>query len=139
MIGAERELIAALRYCAESKIGGFYRIDHTNQICNGHLLFVYGEHARGTTLNIYVVKNIPNGKIEYSQSIKVYGVVCGQLGWTEEYGFLVNDDIIKPKIQELFEFAQNEYEMAKKEQAQWRKCVEKKKLKNAKKRLPKHN
>lgn len=114
MIGAERELIAALRYCAESKIGGFYKIDHTDQICNGHLLFVYGEHARGTTLNIYVVKNIPNGKIEYSQSIKVYGVVCGQLGWTEEYGFLVNDDIIKPKIQELFEFAQNEYEMAKK-------------------------
>lgn len=61
MIGAERELIAALRYCAESKIGRFYG------------------------------------------------------------------------------FAQNEYEMAKKEQAQRRKCVEKKKLKNAKKRLPKHN
>ena len=51
----------------------------------GRLRVVFGEHARGHTLNIYVIPEAgsPHG------SVKVYGVISGQAGWTEEYGWLV--------------------------------------------------
>lgn len=53
-------------------------------------------HARGYTLNIYVlpkdtvVTNINElRKIKYTESVvKVYGIVSGDYGWTESYGWL---------------------------------------------------
>ena len=57
-----------------------------------------GSHARGRTLNIYV---IPKGEVvtEYHPSngypyhdnlVEVYGIINGELGWTEQYGWLMD-------------------------------------------------
>ena len=65
----------------------------TQQI--GKLYFVVGSHARGTTFKIYILpegeKAVPNGSMNppiNKDKIEVYGVICGNPGWTEEYGWL---------------------------------------------------
>jgi len=62
---------------------------------HGRLYLVPGRHARGNTFCIYV---IPDGEQAISNgmgnaplndgSVEVYGVVSGQRGWTEEYGWI---------------------------------------------------
>ena len=52
----------------------------------GRLQIVVGGHARGRTLHIYVLPE--PGSLE--ASVEVYGVVKGQPGWDEEYGWLVD-------------------------------------------------
>lgn len=47
----------------------------------GKLKIWFGSHARGKTLQIWVIGN--NG-----DEVMVYGVINGQPGWTEEYGWL---------------------------------------------------
>lgn len=66
---------------------------HTGQI--GRLYIVSGHHARGNTFHIYVlpegeaaIRNGPNNACINSSAVEVYGVICGQPGWTEEYGWL---------------------------------------------------
>lgn len=61
----------------------------------GRLYIVMGHHARGYTLQIFVLPegeaalpNGPNNACLNSNAVEVYGVIAGQRGWTEEYGWL---------------------------------------------------
>lgn len=65
----------------------------TQQI--GRLYIVLHTHARGKCFQIYVLPDgedvISNGDWNpplNKDAIEVYGIVCGQPGWTEEYGWL---------------------------------------------------
>lgn len=65
----------------------------TQQI--GRLYLVVTEHARGKTFRIFIlpkdVKAIPNGSQNpplNKDVVEVYGVVAGNPGWTESYGWL---------------------------------------------------
>ena len=61
----------------------------------GRLYLVSGEHARGKTFHIQVLPEgeqaIPNGCNNLclnTDAIEVYGIIGGQTGWTETYGWL---------------------------------------------------
>lgn len=76
-------MIGADEYCAVFK--------KTEQI--GRLLILPGSHARGATFHIYVLpkdfifdSKKPHERGRYS--VEVYGVISGQPGWTEKYGWL---------------------------------------------------
>lgn len=62
---------------------------------HGRLYFVSGRHARGRTFRIFVlpvgadaVSNGPNNGPLNKNAVEVYGIVSGQPGWTESYGWL---------------------------------------------------
>lgn len=61
----------------------------TNQ--RGRLLLVAGAHARGLTFHIYVLPEgfdfHTHGKTSYDR-VEVYGIIGGNPGWTETYGWL---------------------------------------------------
>jgi len=61
----------------------------------GKLYIVSGTHARGTTFRIQILpdgeKAKPNGSGNLclnTNAVEVYGIVSGQPGWTESYGWL---------------------------------------------------
>ena len=61
----------------------------------GRLYFLPHYHARGETFHIYVLpegeKVIENGGINAplnKGAVEVYGIVAGNPGWTEKYGWL---------------------------------------------------
>lgn len=57
----------------------------------GRLYFLSGEHARGKTFQIWV---LPKGIIakthpcNIKDAVNVYGIIGGQPGWSEYYGWL---------------------------------------------------
>lgn len=54
----------------------------------GKLAVLLGSHGRGLTLRVFVLKDgssIEN--IHRAEAVEVYGVVSGQIGWTERYGW----------------------------------------------------
>lgn len=53
----------------------------------GQLYIISGSHARGKTFHIYVV---PKGTENFDSrlAVEVYGIISGQPGWTETYGWL---------------------------------------------------
>lgn len=60
----------------------------------GRLYLLPGSHARGKTFRIYVLpeeeKAIPNGHINppsNKNAVEVYGIISGNPGWTESYGW----------------------------------------------------
>jgi len=62
---------------------------------HGRLYLVSGSHGRGKTFRIFVLPEgeaaIPNGSINAPlnrNAVEVYGIVGGQPGWTESYGWL---------------------------------------------------
>jgi len=71
----------------------------------GQLYIVSSSHPRGLTFNIQILpkgeKAIPNGINNLclnKNAVEVYGIISGQPGWTEEYGWKY-----KGKWQEDFE------------------------------------
>jgi hypothetical protein len=61
----------------------------------GRLYIVSGSHARGRTFRIYVLPegeeakgNGENNPPLNPNAVEVYGIVGGQPGWTESYGWL---------------------------------------------------
>ena len=61
------------------------------------LYIVAGGHAHGKTFRIYVLplgekakSNGPNNAPRNSNAVEVFGVICGQPGWDEHYGWLYN-------------------------------------------------
>lgn len=63
----------------------------------GRLYLLPSSHARGRTFRIYVLpageKVVENGGINpplNNDAVEVYGVIAGNPGWTEEYGWLHN-------------------------------------------------
>lgn len=61
----------------------------------GKLYIVSGRHARGKTFHIYVLPEgeeaKPNGDCNpplNDNAVEVYGVISGNAGWTESYGWI---------------------------------------------------
>ena len=59
------------------------------------LYLVSGKHARGSTFQVFILQEretaIPNGPNNpplNKDAVEVYGVISGQPGWTESYGWL---------------------------------------------------
>ena len=71
----------------------FAKLFDTDQY--GKLYIVSGDHARGRTFRIQVLpkgviakKNGAGNLCLNTDAVEVYGVVSGNPGWTEEYGWL---------------------------------------------------
>ena len=87
---------------------GFEEIEH-NQYYGNHIVFDFGEHARGKTLEIYLIENENELKAKglyHTKRVEVYGMVCGQRGWTECYGWKIQgkwvdfcNDILEKAVQ----------------------------------------
>ena len=61
----------------------------------GRLYIVSGSHARGKTFHIFVlpkdeagISNGTNNPPLNKDAVEVYGIINGQPGWTESYGWL---------------------------------------------------
>ncbi len=77
-------MIGAREYATKFKTGQY-----------GRLYIVSGSHARGRTFHIYILpegeKAIPNGPNNpplNKDAVEVYGIIGGQSGWSEIYGWL---------------------------------------------------
>lgn len=58
---------------------------------HGKLYLLPGSHARGRTFHIYVLPSadpITGPPYGVKDAVVVYGIVSGQPGWTESYGWL---------------------------------------------------
>lgn len=107
-------------------------------IKNGNFIFELGEHARGHTLNIYLVKdpslplysdrdhNPQRKLLSKDNALHIYGAISGQKGWNEEYGFTTNSKIINEQLQALLESAVSEYEKLKEQYKETKKQREEK-------------
>lgn len=97
--------------------------DSIKFIRKGNFVFDCDFHARGKTLHIYLLKDMPSldadeyllRKEVYSSenALEVYGVVSGNLGWTETYGYLVNNEI-KQVLSQILIDAMHDYNALKK-------------------------
>ena len=60
---------------------------------NNNVIYVTSTHARGKCFDIYLVEDIhrPDEQL-YSIAFKVYGIISGNPGWTETYGWLYDGD-----------------------------------------------
>ena len=76
------------------------------------MYFLPGIHARGKTFQIFILpdidghpeKVVPNGSNNpplNRNAIEVYGIVSGQPGWTESYGWLYRG-VWEQDIQEIY-------------------------------------
>ena len=57
-----------------------------------HTAFDFDQHARGRTLDIFLVENEEELKekgLYNCDRVKVYGMVSGQCGWNEKYGWII--------------------------------------------------
>jgi hypothetical protein len=83
------------------------------------LYIVSGEHARGKTFYVYVlpekeqaISNGPNNGPLNKDAVLVYGIVGGNPGWTESYGWLHKgkwqEDFEKLKLSKEMELAASE-------------------------------
>lgn len=93
----------------------YARLFETGQY--GRLYVVSGSHARGRTFRIFVlpkdetaIPNGPNNGPANKETVEVYGVVGGQRGWTESYGWLHQgmwqEDFLQLKIAKEQEIAE---------------------------------
>jgi hypothetical protein len=81
----------------------------------GNVHFLLSEHARGRTFKIWLI----DGK----EQIEVYGVVDGNPGWTESYGWIKKGTWVKPVLKLIRDL---EKEMARhdEEQAEIKRGIE---------------
>lgn len=103
----------------------------------GKLYITSSSHARGATFRIQVLpegeKAKPNGSPNMclnSNAVEVYGVISGNPGWTEEYGWLHEG-----KWQEDFEKLVRSKEMEIEAREKSRQAVIKEKAKEESKRV----
>lgn len=66
----------------------------------GNVLYVLSKHARGRTFFIYLIAD--DGEL-----FQVYGIVDGNPGWTESYGWLHRGTWVKPILAYLRKLAQD--------------------------------
>lgn len=99
-----RKYVTAIETLARAGGYGFEEFeDSIKFIRKGNFVFECDYHARGKTLHIYLLKDMPpldadekllRKKVYSSENaLEVYGVISGQLGWSETYGYLVNNEI----------------------------------------------
>lgn len=107
----------------------------------GKLYITSGDHARGETFHIQILPEgetaKPNGGQNLclnSDAIEVYGIVAGQPGWTESYGWLHEgewqDDFRKLVTSKQMELADKETQnqVTAEEVAKEKRAMEKKLL-----------
>lgn len=60
----------------------------------GQFYIISGSHARGKTFHIYVV---PEGTetFDHRVAVEVYGIISGNPGWTESYGWLYKGEWVE--------------------------------------------
>jgi hypothetical protein len=77
----------------------------------GKLLIWPGSHARGKTLDIWVLPpdSIVHGRRAPEDAVKVYGPVSGQPGWAESYGWIHRGPWVDD-FENLVKSRQEEYE-----------------------------
>lgn len=133
-----REYRDALRYMVKNEISGFQYGCNNDVITNGHFVFVLGEHARGYTMHVYLVKDTSGKYSVYNRtnSLEVYGIVSGQPGWTEVYSFTTDNKTINDALQVLLDTALECFqkniekgEMLRKEREQQQKLEEEERIK----------
>jgi hypothetical protein len=64
-------------------LGGLKRMDNMQNIRWNNVVFTLSTHARGKCFYIRLIDGMDGG-----ESLEVYGITCGQPGWTEEYGWV---------------------------------------------------
>jgi hypothetical protein len=79
----------------------------------GNLRIDSGRHARGYCFSIFIIT--PHGELE------VYGIVSGQPGWTEEYGWLYHGPWELDFEKLVWEFRELQDEQTKKNLAEYKK------------------
>lgn len=88
-----------------------------NAIIRNNIIIASGDHARGRTVHIFLVDNEDyiGNIINCPGKLEVYGVVSGQPGWNEEYGWIHSGSWVKviERIIDnvLIEIEQKEYEV----------------------------
>ena len=107
-----------------------------------HTVFDFDQHARGRTLDIYIIKDEDDLRkigLYGCDRLKVYGMISGQCGWDEKYGWIIEgnwceyiNDILEKSL--LF-YEQNE-KKAEANESQ-RKIEERKKIENRAKEFEK--
>jgi hypothetical protein len=62
----------------------------------GNIIFITSSHARGKCFHIFLIEN-PNQSNEEikSNAFEVYGVISGNPGWTEQYGWIHKGSWVK--------------------------------------------
>jgi hypothetical protein len=86
----------------------------------GRLYILTGHHARGKTLHIYVLPPdtiIKNHRLK--GAVEVFGIVSGQPGWTEKYGWLKCGKWCED-FEEIFNVAKADYEKKRSERIESR-------------------
>jgi len=75
------------------KIGDLTKIDcpgYGDGYKHKNVVFVLSEHARGETFKIWIYKSENFDDALVAEHLEVYGVIGGQPGWTEEYGWTIS-------------------------------------------------
>jgi len=69
---------------------------------NGNIIYVTSSHARGECFHIYLIEdtNYTDEQIR-NNAFEVYGIIGGQPGWTEEYGWLREGAWVGPILKYL--------------------------------------
>lgn len=81
-----------IRKAYSNKIGDLKNIDckgYGNGYKYKNIIFVLSEHARGKTLKIWIYENENIIDPLKEDNLEVYGVISGQPGWTESYGWII--------------------------------------------------
>jgi hypothetical protein len=87
-----REYCNLIQKAYHSKIGGLEVIStpgYGTGYKHKNLVFVLSEHARGKTFKIRVYQTVNIQDANRDDHLEVYGVIDGNPGWTESYGWLV--------------------------------------------------
>jgi hypothetical protein len=92
-----REYYNLIKRALERGLGDLKYID--NCYLNENILYRISSHARGTCFHIYLVEDLQN--ISVNKSFEVYGVISGNLGWTESYGWIHNGNWNEPILNYL--------------------------------------
>lgn len=74
-------------------LGGLEETEYAYRFRKGNVEFILSEHARGKTFRIEL--------IDGASRLEVYGVVRGQTGWDEEYGWTRKGTWVKPILEYL--------------------------------------
>lgn len=111
---------------SNKKLGNLRKLDRTTAwglgkevYINGNVLYALNDHARGNCFHIYLIEdNALDDKGLVSQAFEVYGVVKGNRGWTEEYGWLRKGSWVIPILKYLLDLEKEiiKYDEVKSEQ-----------------------
>jgi hypothetical protein len=80
---------------------GIFKLVDGARYKKGNFIFEIGSHARGKTFRAYIVGDDFNKDTcfySYNSKLEIYGIIGGQSGWTERYGWLVDEPIFHKRF-----------------------------------------